>query len=275
MNINKSKIKFSALAASIILSSIILSSCAVSSENYETGFMPDVGVGREAFAPVQSDDTSDQKADSSNPQAIPSNSMVICIDPGHGFEDGGAQSDFLGEYLEKDITLDVSKKLKDQLEMLGYTVILTHDGETIPKTPIDDSNNKFNPQERVSFANSVAGNIDYFVSLHCNSYDSSATSGTRIYYYEGNAKSTNNDAAIAESIRGKIETNFPDSVKPTSENEVFYVVKYTHVPASLIEIGFMTNEQDAANMKDSDWQVKFAKSIADGIDSYFKENSAK
>lgn len=205
------------------------------------------------------------------PNAEPINSIVICVDPGHGFDDNGTSHENIGTNFEKDITLSVSNKLKDCLTSRGYTVVMTHDGETFPKTSIDNGNNKFSPQERVSYANSIK--IDYYVSLHCNSFESNTdVSGVRIFYYEGIDKPSKASAEVAESIRSKIKENYPDDTEPTSEIFNYYVVKYTKVPASLIEMGFVTNKYDAENMLDSEWQDTFAKTVAEGIDDYYKQN---
>lgn len=71
---------------------------------------------------------------------------------------------------------------------------MTHDGTTFGKTYTDDGNQIFNPSERVAYANSL--DIDYYISIHVNSYDKNPdTSGIRIYYENGNnwRKANTND----------------------------------------------------------------------------------
>lgn len=197
--------------------------------------------------------------------------QVICIDPGHGFDDGGASSDFLNGLNEDDITLSLALMLDEELRKLGYRTVLTHDGKTFPITAAYDNNNKFKPEERTSYANSI--DIDYYVSIHCNSHMDPSAYGTRIYYYDGQIKTEHTSGAIADSINaGLLQTLEVGSKSETVEmtSGVFYVLKQTTVPASLIEIGFVTNESDAAKMIDEGWQKSFAQGVAAGIDSYYR-----
>ncbi len=202
---------------------------------------------------------------------VDENSPVICIDPGHGFDDGGASSEFLGGLNEDDITLAVSLMLDEELRKLGYQTVLTHNGQEFPITSAYDNNNKYRPQERVAFANSV--DIDYYVSIHCNSHDNPSTKGTRIYYFDGPVKTEHTSGVIAERINSAILDSLePGSTSITVEmtENVFYVIRETTVPASLIEMGFLTNESDAAKMLDEEWQRAFACGVAAGIDGYYR-----
>lgn len=193
--------------------------------------------------------------------------FTICIDPGHGFEDGGASSSYTS-LLEKDITLAISNKLSEALKS-NFNVVFTHDGITIPKTSIDDNNNKFNPQERATYINSLE-NIDYLISLHCNLYDGvEDVSGTRIYYYDGPDKNSENDKEIADIICKDLNTVFPQRVPAFTESQPFYVIKYINVPASLIEMGFMTSENDVKDLTDENWQNEFVKSVSNSLKNYF------
>ncbi len=205
--------------------------------------------------------------------SVPSKKLTICIDPGHGFTDTGAESEFLGQYHENDITIAMSNKLADELKSMGYGVIMTHDGQTFPKSAIDDGNNVFNPNERVSYVNGLGNKINYFVSLHCNSYDDPSVSGTRVYFYERSTSSSyeSDGYKSAEAIAKQIESDFPGAPKPTAELGNYAVVREISVPGTLIEMGFVTNENDAKDMLDEEWRNEYAKSIAKGIDSYFAE----
>ncbi len=201
---------------------------------------------------------------------------VICVDPGHGFVDGGCGDGIWADgTLEKDINLAVAMKLKDDLTALGFTVVMTHDGENFGKTSTDDGNQIFNPGERVAYANSLS--IDYYVSIHVNSYESNPdTSGIRIYYEDDNnwRKVGLNDEIIAQSIADAIYEKMSPSVRPQIYDQTtasYQVVRETRVAASLIEIGFCTNATDAANMVDDDWQSELAQSIADGLYNYYTQ----
>ncbi len=261
------KIVYKTIAA--VLPALLLGSCGVIGEERvpkETeraevvqAATPSVGVGRdfpeETMPPISE------------------NAPIICIDPGHGFDDGGTSSEFMGGLNEDDITLAVSLMLEEELKKLGYQTVLTHDGKEFPVTSAYDNNNKYKPQERVAFANTVE--MDYYVSIHCNAHTNSAAYGTRIYYFDGPVKIEHTSGVIAEHInRGILSSLEPGSYSSVIEmtEGVYYVIRETKVPASLIEMGFVTNEADAEKMLDADWQRSFARGVAAGIDSYYRSN---
>ena len=195
---------------------------------------------------------------------------TICIDPGHGFGDDGTDSEYLGGLSEKDIALDIALLLRRELEARGCHVILTHDGESFPRVSNDDGNNLYRPQERIAYARTL--DIDYYFSIHCDSYDGdSSVSGTRIYYSAGTAH-TGESARAAAKIRDAVNAALPDS-KETVVREVsaetYYVIREAPVPSALIEVGFVTNPTDAQNMLDAAWRAAIAAAIADGITAYF------
>jgi len=198
--------------------------------------------------------------------------ITICVDPGHGFDDVGATSEYLPAYEEKQLTLMYAELLRDELKKLGYTVIMTHDGQQFPVTEIDDGNNKFNPYERAAYANTQ--DIDYFVSLHCDSFEEdSNVGGTRIYFCDTENKKETYSEAVANSIQSYLCKAFPDEDQPKVHNmksaDAYVVCKNTTAPASLIEVGFITNAEDAAKIVDSEWRSAFVKGVAEGIDAYF------
>jgi len=196
---------------------------------------------------------------------------TICIDPGHGFDDVGAWSEYIGELHEKDINLEVALLLRRELEARGLHVVLTHDGESFPKADNDDGNNLFRPQERIAYARTLK--IDYYFSIHSDSYDGdSSVGGTRIYYSAGTAH-TGESSRAAEKIRDAINAALPDSKKTVARemsfDDAYYVIREAPVPSALIEVGFVTNSTDARNMLDAAWRAAVAAAVADGIAAYF------
>ena len=196
--------------------------------------------------------------------------IVICIDPGHGFDDAGASSTYVTECDERELTLKYAMHLKTELEKMGYTILMTHDGTSFQKTVEDDGNNKFNPYERSAYANSQK--IDYFVSLHCDSYNDEDIGGMRIYYCEAAKKTQLYSEDVANAIQASLGTAFPDQnprVYNMEPSEAYAVIRETYAAGSLIEIGFITNPDDAARILDMEWQKKFVEAVAAGINDYF------
>ncbi len=245
---------------------LVLASCGVSNDT-----------GREPMKGVVRDKTSSDTEVETEPPApeIPKKGKTICIDPGHGFEDGGTSSELLGDVLEKDITLSVAQKLKVHLETYGFDVIMLHDGKTFPKASNDDGNNRFRPEERTAYANSLGDKIDYYISIHCNSFEMSDVYGCEVYYEEENKKTSSvGDTEAAMTIAGQITSDFPEW-KVNAKVHPWYVIKYGHFPASLIEMGYVTNEGDAAKMLDEKWQDDFALSLAKGLHQYYSDDSTE
>ena len=193
---------------------------------------------------------------------------TVCIDPGHGYDDPGADSDFLGEdTAEREINFDVSLRVRDILIEYGVNVIMTHD-TNIPDDKIpqnEDGKYVIDPVWRADFANK--NSPDIFVSLHCDSFpQDSSVSGTRIYYMSS-AEGGKEASRVASLCAGKIEEAFEDEIKlrNMSPNDAYYVIKNISAPSILIEMGFITNEEDARNMLTDNWRQKMADAIAAGI----------
>lgn len=171
---------------------------------------------------------------------------TICIDAGHGGKDPGA----VGYVVEKDVNLAIALKVAKVLEMDGANVVLTRDGDYFVTL-----------SGRVQMANS--NNCDIFISIHANSGPSSA-SGFEVYHYYGsywgNVLATYVDQEIAKLITLKNR-----GVKEAG----FYVLRYTRMPAILIETGFVTNSYDASVISDESYQWRYAYAILHGIQRYF------
>ena len=260
---------------SLLMCYTVLLSCSHSSEDdeeapknaYEETMPASIGAdsGLEREKGGRKDDIEQQEA----------TGHTICVDPGHGFVDGGCGEGFYSDgTLEKDINLAIAEKLSARLALLGYKVIQTHDGKNIPAADTN-MNNIFSATERVTYINGL--NIDYLISIHVNAFDSdTSVSGMNIYYQQSYAKVNTWGATVAkyisESIGEKVEGESAPNVKDgTDPNTSFALTRDINAASSLIEVGFVTNEDDAADMVDPDWQQDVANAIAAGIDKFFKE----
>lgn len=200
---------------------------------------------------------------------------LIYLDAGHGWYDNGAsvqlnengEYDPSGEYiLEKVITLEITKKLKQALEKMGYTVGETRPGDQESDCPVSLVNGIFYAKNRPAYVNEK--NADYFISIHCNTFENDTASGTRIYY------SDNRDVNrhLADSIQQSLAEQMGNEASLHVNNQL-YIVLYSAMPTVLIETGFMTNMDDLTNLMDSDWQVEFACAVALGLDANIHSES--
>ena len=204
-------------------------------------------------------------------------SFLICIDPGHGFGDVGTSSPNLGEWDEKDVTFAVATEIYNILKESGYNVVLSHDNKTIPVTSIDDGNNLFYIDERSVHANDIG--TDLFVSIHCDTFDDdTGVHGTRVYYCS-EYEYSDSAAVLTDKIASKIDAKFTGAKKVITYGRdsasAFYVTQNVKAPSALIELGFISNPDDAAKMCDEGWRRDIAEAIADAVGEYVRENENK
>ncbi|WP_297508831.1 N-acetylmuramoyl-L-alanine amidase [Thermococcus sp.] len=171
---------------------------------------------------------------------------TICVDAGHGGKDPGA----VGYVVEKDVNLAIALKVAHVLEMDGANVVLTRDGDYFVTL-----------SGRVQIANSA--DCDIFISIHANSGPNSA-SGFEVYHYYGSYKGN----ILATYVDQEIDKLIPLRNRGVKEAG-YYVLKYTHMPAILIETGFVTNSYDAGIISDESYQWKYAYAILHGVQRYF------
>ena len=185
----------------------------------------------------------------------------IVIDPGHGGNDAGA----IGPtgVMEKNVTLKVALELKRLLEAEGAQVILTrYDDSTVSAKGA-----KASDIEELGARCDVANRIgaDIFVSIHADSFTRPEARGTTGYYY---SKGSGAGQKLADCIRRNLVEQLGTPSRGTQPCN-FYVVKNTDMPATLIELGFISNKEEE-KLLDSDEGVKrAAQGILDGIEDYF------
>lgn len=183
---------------------------------------------------------------------------IITLDAGHGGSDPGA----IGSdgTKEKNITLPITKMLKEILEDKGAKVYMTRTTDVDVFGP--NASDAEELQARVNVGEKY--NSDMFVSLHINSSVNKNIGGFSTYYYP----KTDNDLRLAKNIQNKLAANFGvDDLGVRQAN--FYVIKRISMPAVLVEMCFISNEKELTLMKGQWFQKKTARLIAEGIEKYF------
>lgn len=187
---------------------------------------------------------------------------LIVIDPGHGGNDAGA----IGPtgVMEKTVTLKVALELKRLLEEEGAEVIMTRDTD---KTVSEKGAKASDIEElgaRCEIANRAGAHI--FISIHADSFTRPEARGTTGYYY---GKSTSgNGQKLADCIRRNLVEQLGTPSRGTQPCN-FYVVKHTDMPATLIELGFISNKDEEKLLDSKEGVQKAAQGIFDGIEDYF------
>src|SRR5690625_164887 len=199
--------------------------------------------------------------------SLPLSGKTIVIDPGHGGPDGGAQG--IDKTQEKDIALEVSKKLRDYLQQSGALVYLTRetDEDLADKGTQGLSRRKSEDiRNRLAFVHDK--DADFFVSIHLNAIPSTQWSGAQSFYYPKYDESRH----LAKMIQDEIVHNLENTDRVALALNGMYLLKYAEVPSALVEIGFLSNEQEREQLKQSDYQEQMAASIYKGILRYVTED---
>lgn len=183
---------------------------------------------------------------------------IITLDPGHGGSDPGAIG--ASGLKEKQITLEISMRVKELLEKEGANVYMTRTTDKDVYAP--NASDRAELQARVNVAEKH--NSDLFLSLHINSSVNKSVGGFSSYYYP----KTDNDLKIAKAIQDKFAKNFGvDNLGVRQAN--FYVVKRCSMPATLLEMCFISNPKEEKLMKSKWFQKKTARLIVEGVKNYF------
>lgn len=221
--------------------------------------------------PVPADNNDIKELDNTKVQ-----NKIICIDPGHGIftenrdEKLAPNSDALkpaykegtkGSYsVEDTVTLAVAKKVKEKLEALGATVIMTRSDEYTTMSNI----------ERAEFANS--NNADISVKLHADGTEEGGSGLTMLVpgsAYISDKSMLANSKKLGNAILKHAAAQTGSANRGTYTNTQMAGFNWSKVPAALFEMGFMTNTSDEAKLNDPDYQNKLAEGITQGIVEYF------
>ena len=169
--------------------------------------------------------------------------VTVVIDAGHGgYDRGGIPGQRVSE---KDMTLDVARRLKSVLAASGYRVVMTRDSDVF--VPLGT---------RCAIANSNRNAI--FVSVHFNSATRSGASGIETYFYNRESLS------LASAIHHYVAGGAPSDNRGVRRRG-YYVLRRTNMPAVLVECGFLTNPTEAAYAQNASYRQKLAEAIAAGV----------
>ena len=182
----------------------------------------------------------------------PLTGKIIALDPGHGGHPGAVANGVR----EADVNLAVALKLRDKLTAMGAAVVMTRTADQ----PATGCNSFDDLQFRVALAQNT--NADVFVSLHSNSYHKAETAGAMTFYQSG--RPTDLARAIQSGLVGEVGV-VDKGVRPAN----FYVLRNSDIPAALVEMGFLTNQAEAARLANDSYQNELAEGVLKGLLSYF------
>ena len=206
---------------------------------------------------------------------------IIGIDPGHQSESvdmsalepngpgssemkakctSGTQGTYSG-VPEYQLNLEVSLQLKDELEQRGYQVVMTR----------TDNETAISNMERAQYAASQGAEI--YVRIHANGDDSHTASGAltmspsqnnpyipQLFEQSDRLSRCIIDSYCAATGFQNLGIQYTDTMTG---------INWSTVPVTILEMGFMTSQNDDLNMNDAEFQKTMVQGIANGIDSYF------
>ena len=149
---------------------------------------------------------------------------TVVLDAGHGGGDPGKVG--VGDVVEKEINLQIAKKVKQLLKKEKVKVIMTREADTMLAGEESTGTKVADMKERVRIINEEAPQLA--VSIHQNSYQDAVVHGAQVFYYSGSSEGEN-------------------------------------VPTIIVECGFLSNAEDAENLCNEEYQDKVAEAICDGI----------
>lgn len=173
---------------------------------------------------------------------------TVVIDAGHGGHDPGG---IAGQrYPEKVAALDVALRVKARLLAAGHRVILTRSSDTFIEL-----------SRRVDFSNRSPRQA-VFVSIHFNAAPNSDARGIETYYYSKQSE------PIARSVHHRVVAASRSEDRGIRKAR-FYVLRYNRRPAILVELGFLTNPREGAQIfKSASHRQALANAVADGIKNH-------
>ncbi len=181
---------------------------------------------------------------------------TVCIDPGHGGSDRGAFNSSYG-IAEKDITLEISRRLGSVLRQKGWRVFFTRVSDRDVTYAGSPDKDELNARTQVAHGN----NADLFVSIHINASVNKQANGVSTHWYK------NIDRLLAESIHFQLieKTGRRDRGTPRDR---FFVLRTTEMPAVLVEAGFISNDEEAGLLLNEEYLQRIVNGIANGLGIY-------
>lgn len=179
--------------------------------------------------------------------------IKIMVDAGHGGKDRGAKSP--NGLIEKELNLDMAKKLNELLMGAGIETVMMREGD-----------NTLELYSRPKRANADA--VHLFVSIHCNALPAKPDiRGSEVYYYN----SAESKELAQDVLTGLTQAAGTPARYVKSSN--FVVVKYTAMPSILVEVGYFTNPTDEKLLADENFRKNAALGIFNGIQTFLSKHT--
>ena len=189
---------------------------------------------------------------------------TIVVDAGHGGIDGGATS--CSGVLESKLNLDIALKLEAVLQLMGFDTVMIRttdtsiytQGNTIASQKVSDL------KQRVRIVNETPNAL--LISIHQNTFPDGRYSGAQVFYSGDDA-----GKALAQAL----QTNFNQTLcrgsnRKSKKADGVYLMQNIDCTGVLIECGFLTNPEEEAKLRDSEYQNKLCCVIASTVSTFIR-----
>ncbi len=193
-------------------------------------------------------------------KALPLFGKMIYVDAGHGGMDPGA---IYKNIHEKQINLEISKKLVKSLEKLGATVYMTRYDDYDLSIQNTNSVKRSDLSRRAIMINE--SNCDLYISIHLNSDLSPTWHGTQIFYDDVNMENEKLAKIMQETFQEEMKSN-----RKYKELTNIYLYRKVKRPGVLVEAGFLSNPNDRYLLRQKTHQQKIVNTIIKSILKYYK-----
>ena len=177
--------------------------------------------------------------------------VVIVVDPGHGGEDPGKVG--INDVLEKDLNLQIAKKVKKLLEEAGIKIVMTRTNDKVPDAKKEDLN------QRVQLINETKPTLA--LCIHQNSSPDEKIKGAQVFYHTITPEAED----VATIVQEQLRTVDPTNTRQIKENDTYFMLKNCQVPTIIVECGFLTNPEEAAKLTQEEYQDQIAQAICEGV----------
>lgn len=189
---------------------------------------------------------------------------IVCVDPGHGGTDPGKVG--INGQLEKDINLEIAKKLKTYLEASDVTVVLTRDKDMGLYSSGDDHKKMADMRKRCQLIGEAKP--DLVISIHQNSYHEEAIRGGQVFYYKTSVRGKQ----LAQILQERFDYVLGDANKRQAKaNDNYYLLLHVKEPIVIAECGFLSNREEAEKLETKEYQDRLAWTLHMGIMEYLNQ----
>jgi N-acetylmuramoyl-L-alanine amidase len=190
---------------------------------------------------------------------------TVFIDAGHGGVDPGAVG--VNKTLEKDINLQISKRIQVLFTQAGSNVIMLREDDRDFGT-----SDKLLQRKREDLAYRIQKatdtNADIYLSIHANSFPDHSQYGAQVFYHPD----SQDGKKLAESIQASLN-KVAGKKRVAKSNQSYFVLKNTDMVAVTIEVGFLSNAEEEKKLNQPDYQQRLAMAIFEGVGNYLTQES--